>query len=254
MISVHDLTKRYGDVLAVDHLNLEVRPGELFGFLGPNGAGKTTTIRMLTCLLRPTEGSASVAGYDVLTQPMDVKRSIGYLADEPFLYEKLTGREFLHFVADLYKVDPAEKDTRIETILALFGLEEYADGLIDSYSHGTRQKLGICSLLIHEPKVLFMDEPTNGLDPKSARLVKDILVGLTQRGRTVFMSTHILEIAERMCDRVGIINKGKLIAVGSMEELRRQAREGEGSTLEDIFLELTGGVEYGELAEYLGAR
>lgn len=253
MIEIHGLTKKYGNAMAVDNLELEVDAGELFGFLGPNGAGKSTTIRMLTCLLRPTSGSASIAGHDILREPMEVKRSIGYLAEEPFLYSKLTGREFLSFVGDLYSVRPDLKEERIKSLLSLFEMEGDGDQLIESYSHGMRQKIGICSVLVHEPPVIFLDEPTNGLDPKSARLVKDILRGLTDRGRTIFMSTHVLEIAERMCSRVGIIKEGKLIAVGSVEDLRAEAKSPE-STLEDLFLQLTGGVEYRELAEYLGER
>lgn len=253
MIKIDELTKKYGSALAVDNLQLEVGAGELFGFLGPNGAGKSTTIRMLTCLLRPTSGTASVAGHDILRDPIGVKRSIGYLAEEPFVYNKLTGREFLAFVADLYGVRADFKEERIEALLSLFEMKDDGDQLIESYSHGMRQKIGICSVLVHEPPVILLDEPTNGLDPKSARLVKDILRGLTDRGRTVFMSTHVLEIAERMCSRVGIIKDGKLIAVGSIEDLRGQAKSPE-STLEDLFLQLTGGVEYRELAEYLGDR
>ncbi len=250
MIETHHLTKKYGNTVAVDDLSLTVRPGELFGFLGPNGAGKTTTIRMLTGLLRPTSGTAQVAGHDILTETLQVKASIGYLAENPFMYDKLTGREFLRFVAELYRVEEAGREQRINRLLELFELADKGDDLIGSYSHGMRQKMGLCSVLVHNPQILFLDEPTTGLDPRSARLVKDILRGLVERGVTVFMSSHILEIVQNMCDRVGIINKGKLIAVGNLEELRAQA-QAEGSSLEDIFLSLTGGAEYREVAAYL---
>ena len=250
MIETHGLTKRYGDLLAVDDLNLRVGSGELFGFLGPNGAGKTTTIRMLTGLLQPTAGTAIIAGHDILQEPLKVKAAVGYLAEQPFAYAKLSGREFLRFVAGLYRVDPTLQEERIERLLGLFDLQERADQLIESYSHGMKQKLAICSLLVHRPQVLFLDEPTTGLDPKSARLVKDVLRELCEQGVTIFMSTHILEVAEHMCDRVGIIHEGRLIAEGSVDELRQQAAA-PGSSLEDIFLELTGGAEVAELAAYL---
>ncbi len=245
-----ELTKRYHDLLAVDSLNLEVRAGELFGFLGPNGAGKSTTIRMLIGLLRPTGGTARVAGYDVVRDPLAVKCNIGYLAEHAFLYEKLTGREFLRFIAGLYRVARDRQEARIDRLLGLFDLDGKGDELIESYSKGMRQKIGIAALLVHQPKVLFLDEPTNGLDPKSARLIKDVLRELCRQGTTVFMSTHILEIAEHMCDRVGIIHQGRLVAQGSLAELR-QGAGGAGSSLEDIFLELTGGAEVAEVAGLL---
>jgi len=250
MIEIKGLTKYYGDLLAVDHLDLTVRPGELFGFLGPNGAGKTTTIRMMVGLLRPTEGKVYINGHDVEREPLAAKACIGYLPEIPFLYEKLTGREFLSFVAELYGVEPERARRRGDDLLRLFDLEEQADELIQGYSHGMRQKIALAGALIHEPKVLILDEPTRGLDPRSARTVKDILRRLCAQGATVFMSTHILEIAERMCDRVGIIDRGRLIACGTMEELRAQSQS-PGSTLEDIFLQLTGGVEYEEIIKFL---
>ena len=244
------LTKRYGDLLAVNDLNLEIRAGELFGFLGPNGAGKSTTIRMLIGLLRPTAGTARVAGHDVLREPLAVKSNIGYLAENAFLYEKLTGREFLRFIAGLYRVPRARQEARIDRLLGVFDLEGKADELIESYSKGMRQKISLAALLVHQPAVLFLDEPTNGLDPKSARLIKDVLRELCRQGTTVFMSTHILEIAEQMCDRVGIIHQGRLVAQGSLAELRGGAG-GPSSSLEDIFLELTGGAEVAEIAGLL---
>jgi ABC-2 type transport system ATP-binding protein len=250
MIRIQGLTKTFGDLLAVDDLHLEVPAGELFGFLGPNGAGKTTTIRMLTSLLRPTAGDAWVNGFHVVHDAMEVKRSIGYLPENPFLYDKLTGREFLHFIAGLHRVPEPTRTHQIDRLLELFGLTERADDLIESYSQGMRKKLALCSVLVHRPKVLFLDEPTNSLDPRSARLVKDILRELCRQGTTVFMSTHILEIAEQMCERVGIIHQGRLVAVGSLEELRAGGGRADAS-LEELFIALTGGPEVAEIAAYL---
>ena len=251
-IATQGLTKRYGDLVAVDHLDLEVRAGELFGFLGPNGAGKSTTIRMLVGLLKPTAGQATVAGHDVVREALAVKSAIGYLAEHAFMYDKLTGGEYLRFIAGLYRVPAARAQPRIDRLLSLFDMAEKADELIESYSNGMRQKLGIASLLVHQPRVLFLDEPTNGLDPKSARLVKDVLRQLCEQGTTVFMSTHILEVAEHMCDRVAIINRARLVAVGTVAELRQRV-SADHSSLEDVFLELTGGAESAELASLLAA-
>lgn len=251
MIRTKGLCKRFGALAAVEDLNLEVGPGELFGFLGPNGAGKTTTIRMLTGLLRPTAGRVFIGGYDIQKEPVRAKALLGYVPDEPVLYEKLTGREFLTFMADLYRVGVSRRNERIPELLELFGLTERGDDLIQSYSRGMRQKLAVAGALVHEPRVLILDEPTVGLDPRSARVLKDVLRALAARGVTVFMSTHVLEIAERMCTRVGIIDRGRLIACGTMEELRAQARA-DSATLEDIFLKLTGGTEYEEVIRLLG--
>lgn len=249
MIETVDLSKRYGEKAAVNNVTLNVYGGEIFGFLGPNGAGKTTTIKMIVGLLRPTSGVVRVGGYDVVTQALRAKAVSGYVPDEPNLYEKLSGREMLRFVGDLYEMPRAEAAQRGQELLHLFDLAEVADDLIDSYSHGMRQKTALAAALMHQPQALVLDEPTVGLDPKSARLIKDILRQLADRGTAVFLSTHILEIAERMCDRVGIINKGQLIAVGTLDELRSLGA-GEGS-LEDIFLQLTGGPGDTELAEVL---
>jgi len=246
------LTKAYGERLAVNGLNLEVRRGEVFGFLGPNGAGKTTTIRMLTGLIRPTSGTASVAGFDVVHETLAVKRRVGYLAETPYLYPKLSGREFLSFMAGLYRIPAAEAIARGERLLELFELADKANDLVESYSHGMRQKLALAGALLHEPPVLFLDEPTSGLDPRSARLVKDLLVALVDRGHTVFLSTHVLEIAEHLCHRVAIMDHGRMVASGTLDELRREARRDAGS-LEDIFLQLTGASEDRELAAYLRA-
>jgi ABC-2 type transport system ATP-binding protein len=257
LIELRQLVKKYGDKAAVDDVSLDVYSGEIFGFLGPNGAGKTTTIKAIVGLLRPTSGTIRVAGYDVQKQPLEAKAASGYVPDQPNLYPKLTARELLRFVADLYGVAGVQIERRIEELLRLFDLTAAADDTIDSYSHGMRQKASLASALIHDPKVLVLDEPTVGLDPKSARLIKDILRQLADRGATVFLSTHILEIAENMCDRIGIIHQGRLIAVGSMAELRalpKEGRVGEAggeSRLEDIFLSLTGGAEDAAIAEVL---
>jgi ABC-2 type transport system ATP-binding protein len=249
LIETRNLVKRYGDKTAVDNVSFEVYGGEVFGFLGPNGAGKTTTIKMIVGLLQPTSGLVKVAGYDVLAQPMLAKAACGFVPDTPNLYPKLSGRELLRFVGDLYEMDRQRVERRSEELLRLFDLSQAGDDPIDSYSHGMQQKTVLAAALLHDPKVLVLDEPTVGLDPRSARLIKDMLRQLADRGAAVFLSTHILEIAERMCDRIGIINKGELIAVGTMDELRAM---GKGETsLEDIFLGLTGGAEYAEIAEVL---
>jgi ABC-2 type transport system ATP-binding protein len=250
LIETQQLVKRFGEKLAVDDISFQVSGGEIFGFLGPNGAGKTTTIKMIVGLLQPTSGTVRVAGFDVQKQPLKAKSSNGFVPDEPNLYPKLTARELLRFIGDLYQMDAERVRHRTEELLRLFDLENAGDDTIDSYSHGMQQKTALAAALLHDPQVLVLDEPTVGLDPKSARLIKDILRQLADRGAAVFLSTHILEIAERMCDRIGIINHGRLIAVGTMEELRSTSHN--GGSLEDIFLGLTGGAEYAEIAEVLG--
>jgi ABC-2 type transport system ATP-binding protein len=249
LIEMRQLVKRYGEKAAVDGVSLEVHGGEIFGFLGPNGAGKTTTIKVIVGLLQPTSGTVRVGGHDVQKEPLQAKASSGYVPDEPHLYPKLTGRELLRFVGDLYGVTGEQVERRIDELLRLFDLTPAADDTLDSYSHGMRQKTALAAALVHDPKVLVLDEPTVGLDPKSARLIKDLLRQMAERGAAVFLSTHILEIAENMCDRIGIINQGRLIASGTMAELRSLG-QGE-SSLEDIFLSLTGGAEYAEIAEVL---
>jgi ABC-2 type transport system ATP-binding protein len=250
LIETHNLVKRYGEKIAVNNVSFDVQAGEVFGFLGPNGAGKTTTIKMIVGLLQPTSGTVKVAGYDVQAQALMAKASSGYVPDTPNLYAKLTGRELLRFVGDLYNLDQTRMAQRADELLRVLDLNEAADNTVDSYSHGMQQKASLAAALMHDPKVLVLDEPTVGLDPKSARLIKDILRQMADRGAAVFLSTHILEIAERMCDRIGIINKGELVAVGSMDELRSLGKAGEVS-LEDIFLGLTGGAEEAEIAEIL---
>ncbi len=248
MIEAVDLQKRYGETVAVEGVDLQVQAGEIFGFLGPNGAGKTTTIKMLIGLLRPSSGTARIGGYDVQQEPIAAKSLIGYVPDQPYLPEKLSAREFLEFIGGLYQIDRATARRRGEELLKLFDLDGRGDDLLGGFSHGMRQKTALAGALLHDPKAFFLDEPTVGLDPRSARLIKDILHQTAARGAAVFMSTHILEIAERICDRVAIIAGGRVIAVGSVEELRA-GRVGE--SLEDIFLQLTGGAEEAELAAAL---
>ncbi len=225
----------FGTTRAVDNLTLEVEKGEFFCFLGPNGAGKTTTIKILTGLLRPTSGSALISGYDITTNPVEAKRLIGYIPDHPYLYEKLSGREFMRFMAGMYQLDGSVLDRRIDELLELFGILEYADQLTEDYSHGMRQKLIFSATFLHSPKVVIVDEPWVGLDPKSIRFVKDYLTSRTREGVSIFMSTHTLSIAEEIADRIGIIHKGKLIALGTVEEIRAS----DVRNLEDVFLELT---------------
>lgn len=260
MIACRNLTKQFGAFTAVDDVSFSVGRGEMFGFLGPNGAGKTTTIKMITGLLYPSSGTAVIGGHDIQAEPLEAKRILGYIPDNPFLYEKLTGREYLSFMADLYSIKHADRSGRIEDLLRLFELHEKGNDLVQGYSRGMRQKIALAGALIHSPRIIILDEPTVGLDPKGARMMKDILRELCDRGTSVLISTHILEIAERMCDRVAIINRGCIIAMGTMEELRagRGHEDGNGATpgsqksLEDIFLELTGGSEHENLIQYLG--
>ncbi|MFB0527019.1 MAG: ABC transporter ATP-binding protein [bacterium] len=255
MIRTINLTKRFGHLKAVDNLNLDIPAGEIFGFLGPNGAGKTTTIRILTGLLKPSSGQVLVGGYDIQKEPERAKKIIGLVPDQPFLYRKLTSGEFLNFVAELYEIPLGVKKRRIPELLSLFEINEWKNVLIENYSHGMQRRLVMASVLLHNPKVIFLDEPLVGLDPKAGRLVKRIFQELSQRKVTIFMSTHTLEIAEKLCQRIGIIQEGRLVALGTNEQLRRKAeKEGEMAAragLEDIFLKLTGGPEYEELLKYL---
>lgn len=237
MIRIEGLTKQFGNHTAVDDLNLEVRKGEFFCFLGPNGAGKTTTIKILTGLLRPTRGRAQVGGWDVVSHPVEAKALLGYIPDTPYLYEKLTGREFMRFVAGLYRLPEETVATDGEELLALFGIAEVGDRLIEQYSHGMRQKLSFASCFLHKPEVVVVDEPWVGLDPKNIRFVRRFLKEKTREGLTVFMSTHSLSIIEDVADRIGIIHRGKLIHTGSLQETLATARH--PGSLEDIFLQLT---------------
>ena len=251
MIQTINLSRDFGSLAAVQDLNLEVKAGELFGFLGPNGAGKTTTIRMFVGLLRPTSGTAIIDGHDVVQDSMAAKRAVGYLAQTPLLYEKLTGLEFMRFIGGLHGLSDEVTDSRTDQLMSMLDLSEKADQTIESYSGGMRHKIGLCSALLHEPKVLILDEPLAGLDPYSARRVKDMLRDYCHNGSTVFMSTHVLEIAERVCDRVGILNRGQLIAVGTIDALRHRAQSASDTTLEDLFLQLTGGDTIAEMTSLL---
>jgi ABC-2 type transport system ATP-binding protein len=250
MIKLEHLTKRFHDLVAVNDVCLEVAQGELFGFLGPNGAGKTTTIRMMAGLIQPSSGSAQIDSWDIARDPVAAKQVTGFIPDRPYLYGKLTAREFLRFISGLYHVPLHETDARIAQLLGLFNLTPWADELIEGFSHGMKQRLVMSSALIHKPRVLIVDEPMVGLDPAGAKLVKRIFKGLCEAGVTVFMSTHTLEIAEEMCDRIGIIQEGRLIAVGNIRELREMSGI-VGRRLEEIFFRLTGEEDMGELIEAL---
>jgi ABC-2 type transport system ATP-binding protein len=251
MIRLEGLTKRYGTFVAVDQISLHVPRGQLFGFLGPNGAGKTTTLRMIAGILRPTAGRIWLGDDDLLARPMQAKARLGFIPDRPFVYEKLTGGEFLRFVAGLYGQDGARVEQRIDQLLDVFELTTWKDELIEAYSHGMRQKLIISSALIHRPELIVVDEPMVGLDQRAARLLKDIFRQFVGRGGTVLMSTHTLEVAEAMCDRIAIIQSGRIVAEGTIADLRQQTRTGDAS-LEDLFLKLTGGSTGRELAAILG--
>ena len=237
MIRTEGLTKRFGDTLALAGLDLEVGAGEFFCVLGPNGAGKTTTIKLLVGLLRPDAGRALVGGHDIQREPLAAKRLLGYVPDQPYLYERLTGREFLRLVAGLYGLDGDGVDARIAGVLEAFDVADVADGLIGDLSHGMRQKLSFAATFLHEPRVVVVDEPWVGLDPRSIRNVKDRLRAGTRAGLTVFMSTHTLSIAEEIADRVGIIHRGRLLFTGTVAEVKALASR--PGTLEDVFLELT---------------
>jgi ABC-2 type transport system ATP-binding protein len=237
VIELTHVTKRYGTKPAVDDLSLAVAPGELFAFLGPNGAGKTTTIKMLCGLLFPTSGTVRVGGFDLATQGDQARQLISYVPDQPFLYDKLTGREFLQFVADLYGMPRDRAAGRMQAVIDLFALHEFVDDLTERYSHGMRQRTVFAAALIHEPRLLITDEPTVGLDPKSIRLLKDLLRSEANRGTTVFLSTHSLDVAQELADRIGIVEHGRLIGCGTLAALRKQASL-DGS-LEDVFLKLT---------------
>jgi ABC-2 type transport system ATP-binding protein len=252
VIRLTELVKRYGTFTAVDGITLEVPKGELFGLLGPNGAGKTTTIRMIAGILRPSEGTVEVGGFNVQCQPLEAKHLMGYIPDRPFVYDKLTGGEFLRFAAALYGQAGPVVERRIDELLELFELTPWKNELTESYSHGMRQKLIISGALVHRPELIVVDEPMIGLDPKSARLLKDLFRQFVNRGGTVLMSTHTLEVAEQMCDRIAIVYHGRLAAHGTMAELREQTASGDLS-LEGLFLKLTGGLKEHQLDAVLEA-
>ena len=243
MIELLHLNKNFGNFQAVRDVTLQVPPGEVFGFLGPNGAGKTTTIRMMAGLLKPTSGQILLCGKDMTREPEEAKSLLGFIPDRPYLYEKLTGYEFLEFIADLHGVDLGnQRRKRMAELLELFELGGWSRELVEGYSHGMRQRLAIAAALIHRPKVLIVDEPMVGLDPKGARLVKSLFSELAKAGLSVFMSTHSLDVAEEMCQRIGIINEGQVIALGTIAEVRERAQSTD-ERLESLFLKLTGGTE-----------
>ena len=252
MIRLNQLTKRYGRFTAVDRIDLVVPSGELFGFLGPNGAGKTTTFRMIAGILRPTSGTIEVGGIDINRHPLEAKARLGFIPDRPFVYDKLTGVEFLRFAAALYGQQGPVVERRIDELLELFDLTRWKNELTEAYSHGMRQKLIISGALVHRPEVIVVDEPMVGLDPRSARLLKDLFRQFVDRGGTVLMSTHTLEVAETMCDRIAIVHGGKIIASGNMAELQEQTSS-EDLGLEDLFLKLTGGLREHQLDTILDA-
>ena len=236
MIRIQGLTKHFGALKAVDGLDLDIAPGEFFAFLGPNAAGKTTTIKMIAGLLKPTSGSVLIGGYDVQREPEKAKAQLAYVPDFPFLYDKLTASEFMQFVGDIFRLDKATIATRTDELFETFHLADYFHELTENLSHGTRQRLVIASALLHEPKVLVIDEPMVGLDPRHARVVKEVFKQRAQAGMTIFLSTHQLSIAEEVADRIGIINNGRLIALGTVDELRALSTEKGG--LENVFLSL----------------
>ncbi|HNQ88521.1 MAG TPA: ABC transporter ATP-binding protein [Verrucomicrobiota bacterium] len=237
MIELRHLVKLFGDLVAVNDLSLEIRPGEFFALLGPNAAGKTTTLKILAGLMKPTSGSARIAGYDVQTQPLEARRRLAYVPDFPFLYDKLTPREFIRFTGQLFQMTAEAIASNSETLVTRFHLDPYLDETIESLSHGTRQRVAIVSALLHAPEVFILDEPMVGLDPHHARILKDVLKERSRAGMTVLISTHQLGLAEEMADRIGIMHEGRLIALGTRDELRQQS--GTAGALEQTFLSLT---------------
>lgn len=237
MIKVTNLVKKFGDKTAVDNISFEVKNGEILGFLGPNGAGKTTTLSMIVGMLRPTEGKIEINGYDNIENPYEAKKQFSFLPDNPELYETMTGRKYVSFIANVYGVEKDIRNKRMKEYSELFGLQDDLDLLISTYSHGMKQKIALIAALIHDPDILILDEPMVGLDPKSAFNLKEIFSERTKRGKSVFFSSHVMEVVEKICYRIMIINKGKIIAKGTLEELKQhQNYEGD---LEKLFLELT---------------
>jgi ABC-2 type transport system ATP-binding protein len=246
MIELDQLVKKFGGLTAVNQVSLRINRGEFFAVLGPNAAGKTTMIKMLAGLIKPTTGRALICGFDIQTQPLEARRRLAYVPDFPFLYDKLTAREFFRFVGQLFQLDPARIEQNSKELVARFHLADYVDRALEGLSHGTRQRVAIAAALLHDPEVFVIDEPMVGLDPQHARIVKDVLKERSLKGMTVLVSTHQLSIAEEMADRIGIIHEGKLIAVGTREELR--TRSGSSGQLEDVFLALRTGQMQSNLA------
>jgi ABC-2 type transport system ATP-binding protein len=250
MIAVESLVKRYGAFTAVDGVSLDVKPGEIHGFLGPNGAGKTTTMRMIAGLLKPTAGRILVNNHDLARDPESAKASLGFIPDRPFIYEKLTAGEFLRFHAGLYGISGNGTLERIREMLELFELAKWEHELVESFSHGMKQRLVMSAAFLHRPHAVVVDEPMVGLDPRGARLIKDVFRRMSERGVAILMSTHTLEVAEEMCDRISIILKGRIIAHGTVAELRTLAGS-ENEQLTPVFLKLTGGSALQEIDEIL---
>jgi ABC-2 type transport system ATP-binding protein len=238
MIELKNVTKRFDTLVAVDNLSLDVKPGEFFGFLGPNGAGKTTTIKMIAGLFSPTSGSITINGFDTTRQPIEAKTTMAYVPDQPFLYDKLTGREFLYFAGGLYKLEKEILHTRIKELIEHFEIGSWVDKRSEDYSQGMRQRISIAAALIHKPKTIVIDEPMVGLDPRSAKVVRETLKHQTKLGVSLFMSTHSLPVAEELCDRIGIIHNGKLVFADTNESLQDYKRQFDGK-LESVFLEMT---------------
>src|SRR5499427_5572516 len=257
MIEIHDLVKRYGTFMAVDGVSLDVQPGEIHGFLGPNGAGKTTTIRMIAGLLKPTAGRILVNGRDMALEPEAAKASLGFIPDRPFIYDKLTAGEFLRFHAGLFGINGHGVDERVREMLELFELGRWENELVESFSHGMKQRLVMSAAFLHRPRAVVVDEPMVGLDPRGARLIKDVFRKMSEHGVAILMSTHTLEVAEEMCDRISIILKGRIIARGTVDELRALTRDdgasvdgpGDDVELTSVFLKLTGGSGLQEIDE-----
>ncbi|PYR43985.1 MAG: ABC transporter [Acidobacteria bacterium] len=250
MIAIHDLVKRYGPFTAVDGVTLDVQPGEIHGFLGPNGAGKTTTLRMIAGLLKPTSGRIAVNGHDMAADPERAKASLGFIPDRPFIYEKLTAGEFLRFHGGLYGLDGAGIGDRVREMLELFELGRWEHELVESFSHGMKQRVVMCAAFLHRPRAVVVDEPMVGLDPRGARLIKGVFRTMSARGVAILMSTHTLEVAEEMCDRISIILKGRIIARGSVPEVRAMG-DSHDDQLTSVFLKLTGGSGLQEIDEIL---
>lgn len=242
MIELENLTMHYGDLRALQGLSLKLEPGEFFAFLGPNGAGKTTAIKLLTGLMRPTGGTVRICGHDMQSDPLQAKSVLGYVPDVAVFYEKLTPHEFMRFIGDLYQMEPGKTHELTDELFSKFDIHRHASQRIENLSHGTRQRLAIASALLHDPKVFVIDEPMVGLDPVHAKTVKDELKARSQAGMTILMSTHLLNIAEELADRIGILNRGKLVALGTMEELRTKFEQ-HGARLEDIFLQMVANSE-----------
>jgi ABC-2 type transport system ATP-binding protein len=248
LIEADSLVKVFGRFRAVDGVSLDVAPGEIHGFLGPNGAGKTTTIRMIAGLLQPTSGRVRIAGHDLGREPEAAKRALGFIPDRPFLYEKLTAAEFLRFHGGLYGLEGSAVEARAEALLRLFELHSWKDELVESFSHGMKQRLVMCAAFLHEPRAVLVDEPMVGLDPRGAVLIKDVFRQMSREGVAILMSTHTLEVAEEMCDRVSIILGGRIIACGTVADLQATAGAHD-EALTPVFLRLTGGAGFREIEE-----